>query len=89
MLEGADGGREANIQAMEEAAESGLDAALESFGISGGDEPKSQRALYLAFEEKMLPIVKEDHPGLRLSQYKEKIFNQWKKSPENPQNQIT
>lgn len=40
-----------------------------------------------AFEERMLPEVKADYPGLKLSQYKEKIFDIWKKSPENPLNQ--
>lgn len=87
MLEGAVG-REGNIQAMEETL-SGLDGALQTLNISvpGGDV-KSQKALHLAFEEKMLPIVKAEYPGLRLSQYKEKIFALWKKSPENPQNQI-
>lgn len=87
MLEGAVG-REGNVQAMEETL-SGLDGALQTLNISvpGGDV-KSQRALHLAFEEKMLPIVKAEYPGLRLSQYKEKIFTLWKKSPENPQNQI-
>jgi hypothetical protein len=87
MLEGAVG-REGNVQAMEETL-SGLDGALQTLNISvpGGDV-KSQRALHLAFEEKMLPIVKDEYPGLRLSQYKEKIFTLWKKSPENPQNQI-
>ena len=34
-----------------------------------------------------MPQVKEDYPGLKLSQYKEKIFQLWKKSPENPANQ--
>jgi hypothetical protein len=32
--------------------------------------------------------VKADYPGLRLTQYKEKIFALWKKSPENPENQL-
>jgi Coiled-coil domain-containing protein 124 /Oxs1 len=87
MLEGAVG-REGNVQAMEETL-SGLDGALQTLNISvpGGDV-KGQRALHLAFEEKMLPIVKAEYPSLRLSQYKEKIFTMWKKSPENPQNQI-
>jgi hypothetical protein len=84
MLEGA-AGREGNLQAMEGA--SGLDGALETLNISGGMEVKSHRALHMAFEERMLPIMKEDYPGLRLTQYKEKIFALWKKSSENPHNQ--
>jgi hypothetical protein len=31
--------------------------------------------------------MKEDLPGLKLSQYKDRIFEAWKKSPENPANQ--
>uniref|UniRef100_A0A7S1D7G3 Coiled-coil domain-containing protein n=1 Tax=Cyclophora tenuis TaxID=216820 RepID=A0A7S1D7G3_CYCTE len=83
MLSGAVG-REANKEAMESA--SGLDAALHSLDVGAASDVKRRKALYLAFEEKMLPVVKEENPGLRLTQYKEKIFNLWKKSPENPAN---
>lgn len=88
MLEGAVG-REGNVLAMETAMTAGLDGALQSLSISvPGSEIKSQKALYMAFEEKTLPIVKQEYPGLRLSQYKEKVFALWKKSPDNPQNQV-
>ena len=33
------------------------------------------------FYNQQLPILKEESPGLRLSQYKDKIFQLWKKSP--------
>ncbi|GAX29347.1 hypothetical protein FisN_16Hh218 [Fistulifera solaris] len=85
MLEGA-GGREANVASMEEGAASGIDAALGSLGISGVGKPAKN--LYKDFEAAMLPQIKEEFPGLRLSQQKEKVFALWKKSPENPQNQI-
>lgn len=87
-------GRKANIARMQEdAGASGIDAALGSLGISsavgaGGSELKSAKALYNAFEHQMLPIVKEEYPGLRLTQYKEKVWNLWKKSPDNPANQL-
>ena len=88
MLEGAVG-REGNVQAMETTKTTGLDGALQSLSLSvPGSEVKSQKALYMAFEEKTLPIVKQEYPGLRLSQYKEKVFALWKKSPDNPQNQV-
>lgn len=32
--------------------------------------------------------MKEEVPGLKLSQYKDRIFEMWKKAPENPKNQI-
>ena len=69
---------------------SGIDSALNSLNISSGKDAhpeKRMKAAYLAYEEKMLPIMKSDYPGLRLTQYKEKIFASWKKSPENPMNQ--
>eukprot|EP00525_Craspedostauros_australis_P003362 CAMPEP_0198130894 /NCGR_PEP_ID=MMETSP1442-20131203/54928_1 /TAXON_ID= /ORGANISM="Craspedostauros australis, Strain CCMP3328" /LENGTH=245 /DNA_ID=CAMNT_0043791595 /DNA_START=210 /DNA_END=947 /DNA_ORIENTATION=- len=81
-------GRAAN-KAMDEdgVAASGLDGALNSLSLSGGGEQiRSAKALYKAFEQRMMPEMKEDYPGLKLSQYKEKIFNLWKKSPENPAN---
>ena len=82
-------GRSVNKAIMEEGATSGLDAALQSLNVGGGaTEAKSQKALYKEFEERMLPVVKEDYPGLRLTQYKEKVFGMWKKSPENPMNQV-
>jgi hypothetical protein len=58
--------------------------------LSAGDElpdshpEKRQKALHSAYVEKMLPVMKKEYPGLKLSQYKERIFEQWKTSPENP-----
>lgn len=81
-------GRAANRASMEENQVSGIDGALQSFSISTGQQnAPSAKALFKAFEERMLPEVKADYPGLKLSQYKEKIFQMWKKSPENPANQ--
>ena len=74
----------------------GLDAALDTMTIAvkgGGDNvdahpERRQKAMYNAYYEMMLPIIKEDHPGLKLSQYKERIFDAWKSAPENPRNQV-
>ncbi len=67
--------------------------------ITGGSSSKGDAALvdrhperrmkaaYAAYEEKWLPILKEENPGLRLSQLKERLFRQWQKAPENPMNQ--
>lgn len=58
--------------------------------LSTGDElpdnhpEKRQKALHNAYVEKMLPVMKKEYPGLKLSQYKERIFEMWKTSPENP-----
>ena len=82
-------GRAANQAAMSENHASGIDGALESLNLSTGPlSAPSAKALYKAFEERMLPEVKADYPGLKLSQYKEKVFQMWKKSPENPANHV-
>mmetsp|Transcript_23655 Transcript_23655/g.35186 ORF Transcript_23655/g.35186 Transcript_23655/m.35186 type:complete len:167 (-) Transcript_23655:123-623(-) len=69
---------------------SGIDSALKSMSVAGGkddDHPeKRMKALHKAFEERMMPEMKQQYPGLKRSQYLEKIFALWKKSPENPQN---
>ena len=36
---------------------------------------------YDEFYKQQIPLIKEKYPGLRLSQYKDKIFHLWKKSP--------
>ena len=45
---------------------------------------KRLRAAYLAYEERELPRLKEDKPGLTLKQYKDSLWKAFKKSPENP-----
>lgn len=69
---------------------SGIDSALANMKLSSGvvdDHPeKRMKALHKAFEEKMMPQMKEEYPGLKRSQYLEKIFALWKKSPDNPMN---
>lgn len=74
---------------------SGLDAALDTLSMAvGGSSGKvdehperRQKAAYKAYYESMLPVLKEELPGLKLSQYKERIFEMWKTAPENPHNQ--
>eukprot|EP01040_Poterioochromonas_malhamensis_P014939 gene14939-16629_t len=71
----------------------GLENAVDLLtGVVGGlkvDEhpERRQKALYNAYFEAQLPILKEEQPGLKLSQYKERIFDMWKTAPENPRNQ--
>ncbi|GAB1864285.1 Coiled-coil domain-containing protein 124 [Camponotus japonicus] len=48
---------------------------------------KRMKAAYATFEEKMMPIIKEQNPTLRLSQLKQILRKEWMKSPENPLNQ--
>ncbi|GMP64397.1 hypothetical protein CsSME_00025698 [Camellia sinensis var. sinensis] len=46
------------------------------------------KALFKAFEEAELPSLKEEKPGLTHTQYKDMIWKLWKKSPDNPLNQV-
>ncbi|KAM6500985.1 Protein of unknown function (DUF1014) domain containing protein [Amanita muscaria] len=47
------------------------------------------KAAFEAYQEHELPNIKQEHPGLRLQQYKELLYKQFQKSPENPFNQAT
>ena len=84
-------GRAANKALDEENAASGIDGALDSLHVSVGSGGTgihmSTKGLFKAYEARMMSEIKEDYPGLKLSQIKEKIFQKWKKSPENPANQ--
>jgi hypothetical protein len=68
----------------------GLAAAVEvlTTGVAGAEVDKHperrQKAEYKAYFDRQLPLLKLDHPGLKLSQYQERIFEAWKSSPENP-----
>lgn len=83
-----------------ELSASGLDAALEAIALTskdGGVQSKDidrhperrVKAAYAAFEERRLPEIKKENPGLRQQQIKNLIFKEFKKSPENPMNQDT
>lgn len=48
---------------------------------------KRMKAAYASFEEKMMPVIKEQNPTLRLSQLKQVLRKEWMKSSENPLNQ--
>ncbi|RLN95787.1 hypothetical protein BBJ28_00009225 [Nothophytophthora sp. Chile5] len=55
-----------------------VDAALDLLTLGGDKEPgkhpeRRAKAAYKAFEEVMMPQLKEDFPGLKLSQYKQKL----------------
>ncbi|VDD74041.1 unnamed protein product [Mesocestoides corti] len=48
---------------------------------------KRLKAAYLAYEERMLPVLREENPGMRLSQLKQMAFKNFQTAPENPNNQ--
>lgn len=79
---------------------SGLDDALAALALTlaeGGVANKDidrhperrVKAAYAAFEDRRLPEIRKEQPGLRLQQYKNLLFKEFKKSPENPMNQDT
>jgi len=47
------------------------------------------KGAFEAYQERELPNLKQEHPGLRLQQYKDMLYKQFQKSPDNPFNQTT
>lgn len=43
--------------------------------------------MWETFYAEQLPIMKAEKPGLKQMQYKNRIFEQWMRSPLNPRNQ--
>ena len=89
MLEGIGDQDRNNLNAPMGDMSCGIDAALGSLSIGMQDNKnpeKKRKGLHKAFEERMMPEMKSDYPGLKMSQYKERFFTLWKKSPENPMN---
>ena len=48
---------------------------------------RRMKAAFAAFEERNLPILKNENPNMRLSQLKQQLRKDWLRSPENPMNQ--
>ncbi|KAL7303789.1 coiled-coil domain-containing protein 124 [Trichogramma pretiosum] len=69
----------------------GIDEALSVLSVKDPEidrHPERRlKAAYLSFEERTMPILKEQHPTLRLSQLKQLLRKEWMKSTENPLNQ--
>lgn len=47
---------------------------------------KRMKAAFKAFEAGNMPRIKAENPSMRLSQWKQLLFKEWLKSPENPHN---
>ncbi|KAF8319444.1 DUF1014-domain-containing protein, partial [Clavulina sp. PMI_390] len=47
------------------------------------------KAAFEAYLERELPETRKEHPGLRLQQYRDLLFKQFQKHPDNPFNQTT
>jgi len=57
-------------------------------GIEQHPERRFKAALAV-YQERELPKAREEHPGLRLQQYKDLLYKQFQKSPDNPYNQVS
>ena len=68
-----------NLEEDEEVI-TGMDNILDTFS-------SPENISYNSFYQQQLPIIKSEYPGLRLTQYQEKIHILWKKSPLNKNNQ--
>lgn len=74
---------------------SGIDNALDALDLTSNDNsgkidrhPERRfKAAYKAYEERRLPEVKMEHPGLRENQRKDIIRKEFERSEENPFNQ--
>lgn len=62
-------------------------AALSALGVQETEDKHPERrmkAAFAAYKEQQLPLMREEKPGLKQSQYQDMIFKTWQKSPENP-----
>eukprot|EP01084_Bolivina_argentea_P207178 353537_1 len=64
------------------------DLSMDTKNVGVKNPEKRAKAAYAEFQEREIPRLREERPGLRLSQYKEICFKNWQKSPENPFNQV-
>ncbi|TKA51011.1 hypothetical protein B0A53_05703 [Rhodotorula sp. CCFEE 5036] len=82
---------------------SGIDDALDALSLATSKTDKASvgsqaakiethperrfKAAFEAYKEEQLPIMKKEYPGLRLQQYNDRLYESFKKSPQNPFNQ--
>ncbi|KAI9451561.1 hypothetical protein BJY52DRAFT_1297238 [Lactarius psammicola] len=83
-------------QEVESFAATGIDNALDllevvtakvdkaSIGNQAAGIEKHPEAAFNAYVERELENIRKEQPGLRLQQYKDLLFKQFQKSPENP-----
>ncbi|CAA9990271.1 conserved protein, unknown function [Plasmodium knowlesi strain H] len=65
----------------------GIDNAISALDNVSFERTKKVKVAYKKFEEENLPLIKEQYKGLKLSQFKQILWKQFKKSPDNPMNQ--
>ncbi|EJD49055.1 DUF1014-domain-containing protein [Auricularia subglabra TFB-10046 SS5] len=103
-LGAVDQGKAPEDDLVESFAATGLDDALDLLDVVNAKTDKASvgqqaagierhperrfKAAFEAYQERELPVIKKEHPGLRLQQYKDLLFKQFQKSPDNPFNQV-
>ncbi|ANQ06824.1 hypothetical protein PCOAH_00010080 [Plasmodium coatneyi] len=65
----------------------GIDNVISALDNVSFERTKKVKVAYKKFEEENLPLIKEQYKGLKLSQFKQILWKQFKKSPDNPMNQ--
>lgn len=76
----------------DEASATSVTGALEVLGVNDkgavdAHPEKRMKAAFKAYEERVIPELRAEKPGLKMTQYKDLVWNKWKKAPENPMNQ--
>ena len=69
-----------NSSLDDEEAYSGVDDIL--LGLDGGSSSAQQRQEFQEFYDAQLPNMKEESPGLKMSQYKDEGFQLWRRRVE-------
>ncbi len=72
-------GRGTTVQAV-----SAISAALGEGGPIDSHPEKRMKALHAAYEERRMKELMVEKPNLKRAQYKDMIWREWLKSPENP-----
>lgn len=83
-----------------ELSASGIENALEALALTQKDGGLSNKdidrhperrvkAAFAAYEDRRLPEMRKENPGLRLNQIRTLLFKEFQKSDENPMNQDT
>ncbi|WVQ86093.1 hypothetical protein IAT38_008261 [Cryptococcus sp. DSM 104549] len=82
-------GLEEMLEAMEVVNQKTDKAALGAkAGLTIDAHPERRfKAAFEAYVEREMPILKEEHPGLRKNQMHDILYKQFQKAPENPFNQ--
>lgn len=75
-----------NRRQLEEDAR-GLDEALKQLGLGGAEKEEIPTLSFAQFQEREMPRMKEEKPGLKLPQYRDLIWKQYERAIENPRSQ--